>query len=250
MPVIQSDALEALKAIASDSIDLIYVDPPFNTGNLQVSARTGISYADSKGRATYIGWCLLWVEECLRVLKLSGTLYVHLDERMAPAVRLFVLDRVFGEDNRLNTIIWAYDYGGRAKDRWPSKHDVILVYAKEVGAHVFNWEDIDRIPYMAPGLQKDPARAERGKVPTDVWWMSIVGTQSKERVGYPTQKPVKLVERAILASCPKDGVVLDFFCGSGTTAVAAKNLGRSYIVCDQSLDAVRTTLMRLGEPYV
>jgi site-specific DNA-methyltransferase (adenine-specific) len=242
-----SDAVTFLSEIENEKIDMIYVDPPFCTGNKQVSARTGLKYEDNMPREDYLHWCHDWVEQCHRVLKLHGTLYLHLDERMAAHVRCFVTDPIFGDDNRLNTIIWSYDYGGRGKDRFPNKHDIVLVYVKDMKTHFFDWEAIDRIPYMAPGLQKDKERAERGKVPTDVWWMSIVGTQSKERVGYPTQKPVKFVERTILASCPQDGIVLDCFCGSGTTAIAAKNLGRSYIVADCSQDAVDMTLKRLSQ---
>lgn len=233
-----ADCLETLKTLSDNSIDLVYVDPPFNLGHDQKSARSGISYTDSRG--DYIEWTKRWVTECHRVLKPTGTMYVHLNDVMVHKVRCFVMDEVFGEHNWLNTIIWSYDYGGRGKDRFPKKHDTILSYAKQLGEHVFNWDEVDRIPYMAPGLQKDKARAEAGKVPTSVWWMSIVGTQSHERNGYPTQKPVKLLERVVLASCPKDGVVLDLFAGSGTTGEAAHKHGRNFILADTSPWAIET----------
>lgn len=228
------------------SIDLIYVDPPFGTGQKQALARkqagevlSTIVFEDPD--AYYIEWLRNHVEGMHHALKPTGTMYLHLDHHWVHYAKV-MCDQVFGKACFLNEVIWAYDYGGRGKRSWPKKHDSILVYAKESGNHVFNWDDIDRIPYMTPGLQKDPARAEAGKVPTDVWWMSIVGTASKERNGYPTQKPVKLVERAILASSPPGGVVMDVFAGSGTTGAAAHKHGRNFILGDvspQSIDVMK-----------
>ena len=223
------EALNVLKRLSDESVDMIYVDPPFGTGDVQESH--GMSYSDPK--YDYVPFLREHLLRFKLVLKETGTLYLHLDWRHSHYARV-LCDQIFGDKNFLNEVIWAYDYGGRGKDRWPRKHDNILVYTKDVKQHIFNWDDIDRIPYMAPGLQKDLARAEAGKVPTDVWWMSIVGTQSKERTGYPTQKPVKLVERAILASSPPAGVVLDCFAGSGTTGEAAHKHGRSFILADTS----------------
>jgi site-specific DNA-methyltransferase (adenine-specific) len=223
------EALDVLKRQPDKSVDLVYVDPPFGTGNRQEAH--GMSYEDS--RVAYNEFLWQHVHELHRVLKPTGTLYLHLDWHWCHHGRVSC-DSIFGPENFLNEVIWAYDYGGRGKDRWPRKHDNILVYAKEAGKHVFNWEEIDRIPYMAPGLQKDPQRALDGKVPTDVWWMSIVGTQAHERSGYPTQKPVKLVERAVIASSPLGGLVLDVFAGSGTTGEAAHKHGRSFILADTS----------------
>ena len=162
-----------------------------------------------------------------------------------------MLFRSFGIENFLNEIVWSYNFGGRGKDRWPQKHDTILVYTKEQGKHTFNWNDIDRIPYAAPELQhvgrtKEAAekRIAEGQVPTDVWSMSIVGTASKERIGYPNQKPVKLMKRAIIASSNMGDIVLDPFGGSGSTAAAAMEVGRKFITNDSSLDAIDTMRKR------
>lgn len=242
-----ADAIDVIKKTADESVDLVYVDPPFGTQKEQKSTRSEATYADFF--VDYSAFLREHVEELHRTLKSSGTLYLHLDWHHVHHARL-VCDNVFGAKNFLNEVIWAYDYGGRGKDRWPRKHDNILVYAKETGKHVFNWEEIDKIPYMAPGLQKDPKRAAEGKVPTDVWWMSIVGTQAHERTGYPTQKPVKLVERAIVASSPVGGHVLDVFAGSGTTGVAAWKNGRRFTLADSSPWAMEVMRERFQEVLV
>ena len=235
------DCVEFLSARAKQSIDMIYVDPPFNCGYTQKSTEdASVRYRDSFSVGDYVQFTRNYLSAAHTVLKDSGTIYIHLDYHSVFDVKP-VADEIFGRHNFLNHVIWAYDYGGRGKNRWPRKHDDILVYVKSFGGHVFNWDDIDKIPYMAPGLQKDADRAAAGKNPTDVWWMSIVGTQSKEREfggHYPTQKPVKLVERAIRASCPVGGTVLDFFAGSGTTGEAALNTGRTCILVDSNEQAV------------
>jgi len=243
-------ALSTLATLPDDHVDMIYTDPPFGTGDVQRSRRqragkviSNVEYSDKYD--DYLAFLEPHLGEMKRVLKPSGTMYLHLDYRWVHYVKV-MCDKVFGDDNFLNEIIWAYDFGGRGKDKFPSKHDNILVYTKDMKQHVFNWEEVDRIPYMAPGLQKDPARAVAGKVPTDVWWMSIVGTQSKERVGYPNQKPVKLVERAVRASSPVGGLILDPFAGSGTTAMAAHVTGRNFVVSDQSDVAVETMKTRFS----
>jgi site-specific DNA-methyltransferase (adenine-specific) len=162
-------------------------------------------------------------------------------------------DEVFGYDNFLNDVIWSYNFGGRSKDRWPTKHDNILVYAKLRGKHTFNWDAIDRIPYAAPEVQyigrtKEEAekRIAEGQVPTDVWNISIVGTASKERVGYPSQKPVKLVKRTIVASSNLGDLVLDPFAGSGTTAAAALQSDRRFITCDESSSSIEVMKKRFS----
>lgn len=230
--------MQVLPTLVDASIDLIYTDPPFGTQTHQVMERqkngmviSRVGYYDRFD--DYMAWIRPHLEQFHRVLKSTGTLYLHLDGRWVHYVKV-ALDEVFGRGCFLNEVIWAYDFGGRGKRCWPKKHDTVLVYAREEGQHVFNWDDIERIPYMAPGLQKDADRAAAGKVPTDVWWMSIVGTQSRERNGYPNQKPVKLVERAVLASSPAGGLVLDPFAGSGTTGEAAHRNGRSFILVDAS----------------
>jgi site-specific DNA-methyltransferase (adenine-specific) len=182
--------------------------------------------------------------EIHRVLAPTGSLYLHLDWNVVHYARL-LLDEVFGADHFLNEIIWSYDYGGRARDKWARKHDNILWYRKG-DQHTFNREAIDRIPYLAPGLV-GPEKAAIGKLPTDVWWMTIVPTSGSERTGYPTQKPLRLIERIVRASSNPGDLVADFFVGSGTTVVAAAMLGRHYLACDVSPDAVRITNQRLAE---
>ncbi len=249
--VIHAEALDAMRNMADGSFDMVYSDPPFGTGQERVMLRkregkviSKISYNDRY--EDYLAFLRPHLEEMHRVLKATGTLYLHLDCRWSHYAKV-MLDEVFGPECFLNEVIWAYDYGGRGKRCWPQKHDNVLVYVKTPGEHVFEWDAIDRIPYMAPGLQKDPARAASGKVPTDVWWMSIVGTQSKERNGYPTQKPVKLIERAILASCPQGGTVLDPFAGSGTTGQAALNLSRPFTLVDLSPWAIEVMQERFKD---
>lgn len=255
--VCHGDSLVVLKTIADESIDLIYADPPFGTGNTQKMLRRsgGIAYGDTlsytDSSSEYVEFLANIVSEFHRVLKSTGTVYLHLDWRWSHYAKI-ECDKVFGRDNFLSEIVWSYNFGGRGKDRWPAKHDTILVYTKNVGSHTFNWDDIDRIPYAAPALQhigRSKEEAEKriadGQVPTDVWSMSIIGTASKERTGYPTQKPLRLVERIVRASSNVGDLVLDPFCGSGTTAVAAAKLDRSFIVIDKSEQAITTTKTRL-----
>ena len=250
--VYHDTAMGVLQETPEGSVDLVYIDPPFGTGHSMSLSRKKngevvgkISYLDP--RTDYHEWIKQHMLAVHRVLKPNGTVYLHLDHHSVHRAKVMMDDDVFGEESFLNEIVWAYDFGGRGKRCWPKKHDSILVYVKDPKNYVFNWDDIDRIPYMAPGLQKDPERAEAGKVPTDVWWMSIVGTQAKERNGYPTQKPVKLVERAILASSPVGGVVMDVFAGSGTTGEAAHKHGRSFILGDSSPWAIEVMQERFKD---
>lgn len=240
-----AEALAVLQSLPVASIDLIYTDPPFGTQGQQVMRRqkegtviSTIGYDDKYD--DYMAFLRPHLEEFKRVLKASGTLYLHMDWHWVHYAKV-ALDEVFGRSCFLNEVVWAYDFGGRGKRCWPKKHDTVLVYSREEDKHVFNWDDIDRLPYAAPEMQRvgrSSEDAERriaaGKVPTDVWWMSIVGTQSNERTGYPNQKPVKLIERAVLASSPVGGVVLDPFAGSGTTGEAAYTNGRHFILSDVS----------------
>lgn len=256
-----AQAIDVLKRQTSHSIDLIYTDPPFGTQNLQILERqkdgqviSRIGYADKQ--EDYMAWITPHLVEMHRVLKETGTLYLHLDGRWVHYVKV-ALDGIFGRDNFLNEVIWAYDFGGRGKRSWPKKHDTILVYVKDKEKYIFNWESIDREPYATPAMQRvgrNPEEAQKridaGKVPTDVWFMSIVGTNSKERNGYPNQKPQKLVERVILASSPSEGVVLDPFAGSGTTGSAAHKHGRSFILVDVSSLAIETMKERFKNVQV
>ena len=236
----------------------MYADPPFATGDVQrlTSIRTGTgertrrgfggrdvawevvgeqSWADDLPLAEHLAALRARVEEISRVLAPHGSLYLHVDWRTSHHVRL-MLDEVFGAERFLNELVWAYDYGGRARDRWPRKHDTILWYARG-DAWTFERDQIDRIPYMAPGLV-GPEKAARGKLPTDVWWMTIVPPASPERTGYPTQKPVRLLERIVAASSRPGDLVLDPYAGSGTTGVAAARLGRRWLLVDRNPAAV------------
>ena len=244
-------ALDLLHSIPDGSIDLIYTDPPFGTGNVQTMDRkkagktvSKIEYSDKY--ENYLDFLEPHLIEMHRVLKDTGTMYLHMDWRWVHYAKV-MCDGIFGMENFLNEVVWSYNFGGRGKDRWPQKHDTILVYTKEMGKHTFNWSDIDRIPYAAPELQyvgrsKEEAekRIAEGQVPTDVWSMSIVGTASKERVGYPNQKPQKLMKRAIVASSNVGDIVLDPFGGSGSTAAAAMEANRKFITGDSSPDAIQT----------
>jgi site-specific DNA-methyltransferase (adenine-specific) len=264
--VIVDDNISVMNRLPSECVDLIYIDPPFGTGQVRrlQSIRTGSGektrngfggrtynfqvvsahhYRDDMPLEEYLGFLFERLVEIHRLLRADGSLYLHLDFHTVHFARL-MLDEIFGADHFLNEIIWAYDYGGRARNKWARKHDNILWYAKS-DRWAFNRDDIDRIPYMAPGLV-GVEKAERGKLPTDTWWMTIVPTNSRERTGYPTQKPVKLLERIIRASSSPGALVADFFCGSGTTGVAAKRLSRRFLLVDQNPEAIRITKERLA----
>jgi site-specific DNA-methyltransferase (adenine-specific) len=238
------DNLAVLKAMPEDCVDLVYVDPPFGTGQTRrlqsislgagdltrqgfggkvyrYQVRSAHRYRDDMPLEEYLDFLYERLAEIHRVLRPTGSLYLHLDWHIVHYARL-MLDSIFGEERFLNEIIWSYDYGGRARDKWARKHDNILWYAKGP-RWTYNREEIDRVPYMAPSLV-GAEKAARGKLPTDVWWMTIVPTNSKERTGYPTQKPLRLVERIVRASSKPGDLVADFFGGSGTTAVSAAKL--------------------------
>lgn len=188
------------------------------------------------------------LEEAWRLLAEDGTLYLHLDYREAHYAKV-MLDAVFGRDCFLNELIWAYDYGAKSRRRWPTKHDTILVYVKTPGAHVFNSDDIDREPYMAPGLVT-AEKAARGKLPTDVWWHTIVPTTGREKTGYPTQKPEGVIRRIVQASSRPGDRVLDLFAGSGTTGAVASALGRDAVLVDDNPEAVRVMTQRMPHAEV
>lgn len=265
--VLLGDNLPILRRLPDACVDLIYVDPPFDTGQVRrlrsittgtgTRTRTGFGgrlytydvrsahrYRDDMPLEEYLDFLRERLVEMHRVLRPTGSLYLHLDFHAVHHARL-VLDDIFGPERFLNEVIWAYDYGGRARDKWPRKHDNILWYRRGE-TWTFNRDEIDRVPYMAPGLV-GADKAARGKLPTDVWWMTIVPTSGRERTGYPTQKPLKLLERIVRASSNPGDVVADFFGGSGTTAVAAARLGRRFLVTDISPEAVEITERRLAE---
>jgi len=250
-------AMDLLSSLDDSSVDMVYTDPPFGTGDTQTMDRKSngmtvskISYSDRHD--DYLEFLSDHLCALHRVLRPTGTMYLHLDWRWAHYAKV-LCDEFFGRENFLNEIIWSYNFGGRGKDRFPQKHDTILVYTREQGKHTFNWGAIDRVPYAAPELQyvgrsKEEAekRIAEGQVPTDVWSMSIVGTASKERLGYPNQKPVKLIKRAIVASSNPGELVIDPFAGSGTTAAAALESGRRFVVSDSSLDAIEVMKKRFA----
>ena len=269
-----ADCAEALPRLSNARFGLIYIDPPFNTGRRRSHTRmrtqraeggegdrtgfAGRRYSTTRGATTayedafddYVAWLQPGLCEAHRLLAAHGSLYLHLDYREVHYCKL-ALDRIFGRENFLNEIIWAYDYGGRTRRRWPPKHDNILVYVKDRDQYVFNQDEMDREPYMAPGLQT-PERAARGKTPTDVWWQTVVPTTGSERTGYPTQKPLAILSRIVRASSRPGDAVLDFFAGSGTTGAAAHQAGRSFVLIDSSPDAVAVCQRRfdaLGIPY-
>lgn len=246
---------------------MIYIDPPFNTGKVQrlqslTTVRSdsgsrlgfkGLSYETVKGEMksygdafdNYWGFLEPRLEEAWRLLKDSGTLYLHLDYREVHYAKV-LLDSLFGSECFLNEIIWAYDYGARATKKWPTKHDNILVYVKNPNSYYFNNTEVDREPYMAPGLVT-PEKAERGKLPTDVWWHTIVSPTGKEKTGYPTQKPLGILRRMIAASSAPGDWVLDFFAGSGTTGAAALELGRKFLLVDQNPEAIEVMRSRFSK---
>jgi site-specific DNA-methyltransferase (adenine-specific) len=249
---------------------LIYIDPPFNTGRVQqrgtsVTTRTDagnrvgfkgqryeivretvLSYDDEF--ADYWGFLEPRLEEAWRLLCETGTLYLHLDYREAHYAKV-LLDALFGRDCFLNEIIWAYDYGGKAKNRWPAKHDTILVYVKDAKKFYFNSDAVDREPYMAPGLVT-PEKVAKGKLPTDVWWHTIVSPTGKEKTGYPTQKPLGILRRIIQASSAEGDLVMDFFGGSGTTGAAAIELNRRFVLMDQNPEAIAVMRERFAQASV
>ncbi|WP_375082712.1 DNA-methyltransferase [Microbacterium sp. CR_7] len=280
--VIQGDNLAVAATLPSASFTLVYLDPPFNTGRAQerqiVTARRTVPDAEEDGDAEpaapaapaevrhgfhghryervrgmlrtyddrfddYGDFLMPRLEEAWRLLADDGTLYLHLDYREAHYAKV-MLDAVFGRDCFLNELIWAYDYGAKSRRRWPTKHDTILVYVKNPRAYVFNSDDVDREPYMAPGLVT-AEKAARGKLPTDVWWHTIVPTTGREKTGYPTQKPEGILRRIVRASSRPGDRVLDLFAGSGTTGAVASALGRDAVLVDDNPEAVRVMTERM-----
>jgi site-specific DNA-methyltransferase (adenine-specific) len=216
-------------------------------GRRYVTVETGRrSYVDNFD--DYLRFIGPRLEEARRLLSDDGTLYFHIDYRESHYCKV-LLDEIFGRDCFLNEVIWAYDYGGRAKNRWPSKHDTILVYVRDPARHYFDQDAVERIPYMAPGLVT-PEKAARGKLPTDVWWQTIVPTNSKEKTGYPNQKPEAVLRRIVQASSAPGAWVLDFFAGSGTTGAVARQLGRRFILIDDNPEAIEAIRHRLGPENV
>ena len=267
--IVEGDNLAVLQQLPDAAFRLIYIDPPFNTGRTQrrqaltttrssEGTRTGFkghTYESIKGLlysyddafADYWEFLEPRLEEAWRLLDDRGTLYLHLDWREVHYAKV-VLDALFGRESFLNEIIWAYDYGAKAQGKWPAKHDTILVYVKNPANYYFDNAEVDREPYMAPGLVT-PEKVAKGKLPTDVWWHTIVSPTGKEKTGYATQKPEGILRRIVQASSAEGDWVLDFFAGSGTTGAVAQKLGRRFVVVDQNPDAIRVITKRLtGNP--
>jgi len=264
--IVLEDNLQVLAQLPDGSFPLIYVDPPFNTGTSQQRTTFRTTRDDDGDRIGFQGKRFRTVRERVlrfddafddylafleprlveahRVLAPTGVFYLHLDYREVHYARL-LLDEVFGRDCFLNEIIWAYDYGARPKRRWPAKHDNILVYVKDPENYFFDASTVEREPYMAPGLVT-PEKAARGKLPTDVWWHTIVSPTGKEKTGYPTQKPEGILRRIISASSQPGDWVLDFFAGSGTTGAVARALGRRFLLVDDNPEAIDVMHERLG----
>jgi site-specific DNA-methyltransferase (adenine-specific) len=269
--IVHGDNLNVLQAMAAESVELIYVDPPFNTGRRQartqmktirdkdgdrtgfgghryrteiLAAKPGSGYGDSFD--DFLGFLRPRLIEAHRILSATGSLFFHIDYREVHYCKV-MLDEIFGRDCFQNEIIWAYDYGARATKRWPAKHDNILWFTKHPTRYTFNLGASDRIPYMAPGLV-GAEKAARGKTPTDVWWHTIVSPTGKEKTGYATQKPLGILERIVRVHSNPGETVMDFFAGSGTAAEAAAKHGRSFVMVDESAAAIAVMEKRLA-PY-
>jgi site-specific DNA-methyltransferase (adenine-specific) len=266
--IVLGDNLQTLRGMDADSIELIYVDPPFNTGKRQArtqmktirdEAGDRVGFGGNRYRTElveggngggygdrfddFLGFLRPRMEEAYRVLSKTGSLFFHIDYREVHYCKV-MLDEIFGRECFQNEIIWAYDYGARAKKRWPAKHDNILWYTKDVERYTFNLDECDRIPYMAPGLVGEE-KAARGKTPTDVWWHTIVSPTGKEKTGYATQKPLGILERIVKVHSNAGETVMDFFAGSGTTGEAAAKHGRGFVLVDESAAAAKIMRRRL-----
>lgn len=265
--VIFGDNLDILKTLPSESVRLIYIDPPFNTGRVQSRKRLK-TIRDENGDRTgfkgqtyrttvlgeqsytdkfddFLGFLKPRLNEARRVLSDDGSLYFHIDYREVHYCKI-LLDEIFGRESFINEIIWAYDYGARSKNKWPAKHDNILWYAKDPEHYIFNYKDMDRIPYMAPGLV-GPEKAAFGKTPTDTWWHTIVSPNGKEKTGYPTQKPLGIIRRIVRASSHPGDLIMDFFAGSGTLGEVALELDRKFVLIDNNPQAIETMQKRFAK---
>ena len=264
--IVLGDCLDVLRDLEDGRARLVYLDPPFNTGRVQERTRLR-TVRDADGDRTgfkgaryrtevlgssawldayddYLGFLAPRLAEARRVLTADGSLFFHIDPRESHYCKV-LLDELFGRRSFINEIVWAYDYGARPRTRWPAKHDVIFWYARDPARYVFRYDDIDRVPYLAPGLV-GPEKAARGKTPTDVWWQTIVSPTGKEKTGYPTQKPVRILERIVRVHSDPGDLVVDPFAGSGTTGEAAARLGRAYLLVDENPEAVRVMGQRLA----
>jgi site-specific DNA-methyltransferase (adenine-specific) len=265
--IILGNNAEILPTLPATFARMIYIDPPFNTGKTQKRDRIKVVATDGEGDRTGFGgkqydtehlesasyedsfdnfedFLMPRIKESLRCLTPDGSLFVHLDYREVHYIKV-ALDKLLGRDHFMNEIIWSYDYGARSKSKWSNKHDTILWYVINPKNYTFNYDEMDRIPYMAPGLVGEE-KAARGKTPTDVFWHTIVPTNGKEKTGYPTQKPLGVLNRLIKVHTNPGDVVLDFFCGSGTTGDAAAKNDRGFVLIDSNVEAVEVCTKRLA----
>src|SRR6476646_9678172 len=256
--VMTGDNLPVLERLPEGAFDLVYIDPPFNTGRAQTrrsltaTADAGASRVGFGGRryrtellqslsyddafSGYLGFLDPRLTRARELLAPHGTLYFHIDYREAPYCKL-LLDEVFGRNACLNEIIWPYDYAAKPRRRWQAKHDTMLAYVRTPGAHHFDADAVEREPYMAPGLVS-AEKAARGKRPTDVWFHTIVPTNGREKTGYPTQKPEGELRRMVAASSRPGGWCLDPFAGSGTLGAVCRALGRRFVLVDRNPVAI------------
>ncbi len=245
------DNLKLLKRLSNEHIDLIYCDILYGTGHKYKE------YEDLKcDREIIEEFYIPRIKQMYRTLKITGSIYIHLDWRISHWIRC-LMDDIFEYKNFRNEIVWCYTFPGRDNKNFQKRHDTILRYSKS-NDFVFNSNDI-RVQYKAKftaaripqgaydySINEQKERHEKGKVP-ESWWADISNVSSwrKELTGYSTQKPETLLKRIILASSNKGDLVADFFCGSGTTGVVCKKLDRRYLLCDNSETAIRITKKRL-----
>lgn len=268
LTILKGENLSIIREFPSESVDLIYIDPPFNTGKTQSLTRkkmtrsqdgnikgfgghryisediSSISYRDSFD-GDFMEFIIPRIQEAYRLLSPTGSLFFHIDPRESHYCKV-ELDKIFNRGSFMNEIVWSYDYGGRSKSKWSAKHDVIFWYAKDPENYTFNFDQIDRIPYLAPSLVGDE-KAERGKTPTDVWWNTIVPTNGKERTGYPSQKPISIMRRIVSVHSNHGDILMDFFAGSGSFGEAAALEGRDCTLIDESPEAIRVMVERLSK---
>lgn len=267
LTIYYGDNLDVLKDVPDASVNLIYIDPPFNTGKVQARTQISTIHDEESGDRVgfqgkryrtvklgtkqyhdifddYLGFLEPRLFEAHRILTPNGSLFFHIDYREVHYCKI-LLDLIFGRESFINEIIWAYDYGARSKSKWPAKHDNILWYARDPDNYQFHLEECDRIPYMAPGLV-GPEKAALGKTPTDTWWHTIVSPNGREKTGYPTQKPRGVLDRIVKVHSQPGDVLMDFFAGSGTFGEAAVSHGRDCILIDNNPEAMHVMEKRFA----
>ena len=266
--ILHGDNLPLLRKMQTESVSLIYIDPPFNTGKTQQRTRIqtildddgdrtgfgGRRYRTTKLQQSgyndrfddYLGFLRPRLIEAHRILAANGSLFFHIDWRESARCRLLLEEIFGGAQHCINEIIWVYDFGARSKKRWSAKHDNIYWFAKNPQDYIYNYDAVDLIEYMSPGLV-GKEKSEHGKRPTDAWWNTIVPTNGGEKTGYPTQKPLAILNRIVRVHSNQNDTVLDFFAGSGTTGVAAQQADRKFILMDENREAVDVMKKRLTQ---